>query len=514
MKIAFAVDLEHDPDLGHAPLGTRTDPIPFSSFPGSGPSVLPSAQRSFPAAGTPEALTLELWWIQGCCPVVTIESTGTTVPPSPERVTRGELARTVEALLHQYGAGGMGLPDVFPRFPLTAPHRDGAQQAGGEGLWDWAGLLVDSPAPGGPVASFSRIDSASHGYPAILRLGLEANVNRMAHGLRSWAEGPAGGDEAEFTFWQVSGTELLHRITSTYVSVGTQVPAPGTAFDLIGPLVGQLRRLHADATTVIPLLQQALAQQREGSLEEEREAVQRQQRAEAEARKARDAALARKEERIHKLRDRFDRQKSYAYGAVGLVISVVALVPTIGALHPDSLETPYGGQIAWIAASLPLLLTFAISFIILMRSRSNLTAELLRLTNDHLEAHQLASPADPRRPGPVPGTRTATHELGSAGGLHAEAVVLPDGTAVVLKGSLAQARSHSSVSVRTNEFRQELLSSGILVAQPGSGYLAFTQDHAFVSLAAATRAIRAKAVGGPAWVRVGNHGHPQDGQTA
>ena len=511
MKIAFAVDLEHDPDLGHAPLGTRTDPIPFSSFPGSGGSDLPNAQRSFPAAGTPEALTLEIWWIQGCCPVVTIESTGTTTPPSPEQITRGELAQTIEALLQGNGAGGMRLPDFFPRLPLTAPHRDGAQQADGDCLWDWPRLFVDSPAPGGPAVAFSPIQPSSQAYPEILRLGLEANVNRLSQGLRSWAEGPAGGDEAEFNFWQVSGTALLHRITSTYVSVGTQVPAPGTEFDLVGPLVGQLRRLHLDATTVIPVLQQALAQQREGTLEEEREAAERQRRAEAEVRRARDAALARKEERIHKLRDRFDRQKSYAYGAIGLVISVIALVPTIGALHPDSLETPYGGQIAWIAASLPLLLTFAISFIILMRSRSNLTAELLRLTADHLETKQLASPAAPRRPVPIPGTRAATHELGSVGGLHAEAVLLPDGTAVVLKGSLAQARSHSSVSVRTNEFRQELLSSGVLVAQPGSGYLAFAEDHAFVSLAAATRAIRAKAVGGPAWVRVGHHGRPPGG---
>ncbi|MDQ0093979.1 hypothetical protein [Paeniglutamicibacter psychrophenolicus] len=514
MKIAFAVDLEHDPDVGHAPLGTRIDPIPFSSLPGSGDPDLPSAQRSFPAAGTPEALTLELWWIQGCCPVVTIESTGTTAPPPPGKITRGELAETIESLLQGSGAGGMGLLDIFPRLPLAAPHLDGTQQSSGDGSPDWAGLLVDSPAPGGPVVSFSRIDSASHEYPAILRLGLEANVNRLSQGLRSWAEGPAGGDEAEFTFWQVSGTALLHRITSTYVSVGTQVPAPGTEFDLVGPLVGQLRRLHADATTVIPVLQQALAQQREGSLEEEREAAERQRRAEAEVRMARDAALARKEERIHKLRDRFDRQKSYAYGAVGLVISVIALVPTIGALHPDSLETPYGGQIAWIAASLPLLLTFAISFIILMRSRGNLTAELLRITADHLETKQLAPPADPRQPGPIPATRAATHELGSAGGLHAEAVVLPDGTAVVLKGSLAQARSHSSVSVRTNEFRRELLSSGVLVARPGTGYLAFAEDHAFVSLAAATRAIRAKAVGGPAWVRVGHHGRPPEGQAS
>ena len=252
MKIAFAVDLEQDPDDGHAPLGTRIDPIPFSSIPGTGDSDLPSAQRSFPSAGTTAALTVELWWIQGCCPVVTIESTGTTVPPSLEKITRGELAKTIESLLQGSGAGGMRLPDIFPRLPLAAPHRDGAQQAGGDGSWDWPRLFVDSPAPGGPAVAFSRIESSSQAYPELLRLGLEANVNRMAHGLRSWAEGPAGGDEAEFTFWQVSGTALLHRITSTYVSVGTQIPAPGTAFDLVGPLVGQLRRLHADATTVIP----------------------------------------------------------------------------------------------------------------------------------------------------------------------------------------------------------------------------------------------------------------------
>ncbi|WP_146755180.1 hypothetical protein [Arthrobacter sp. AQ5-05] len=149
-----------------------------------------------------------------------------------------------------------------------------------------------------------------------------------------------------------------------------------------------------------------------------------------------------------------------------------------------------------------------------MRSRGNLTAELLRLTADHLETKQLASVAVPGQPGSINGTRTATHELGSAVGLHAVAVILPDGTAVVPKGSLAQARSHSSVSVRTNELRRELLSSGVLVAQSGSGYLAFAEDHAFVSLAAATRAIRAKAVSGPAWVRVGHHGRPPAGQTS
>ncbi|GAA1863742.1 hypothetical protein GCM10009715_08730 [Paeniglutamicibacter psychrophenolicus] len=512
MKIAFAVDLEHDPDFGHPAVGTPAIPIPFSLFLGSSPSVLPSAQRSFPAAGTTAALGVELWWIQGCCPVVTIDSTGTMAPQPPEKITRAELAETIESLLQGFGAGGMRLPAIFPLLPLAAPHPDGAPPAGRDGSLDWSDIFVDSPAPGEPAVSFSRIDAASPPHPEILRLGLEANVNRLARGLRSWAEGPAGGDEAEFTYWQVSGTALLHRITGSYVAVGTQVPAPGTALDVIGPLVVQLRRLHADATTVIPVLQQALAQQREGSLEEEREATQRQRRAEAEVRRAQDAALAQKEERIHKLRDRFDRQKSYAYGAVGLVISIIALVPTIGALHPDSLETPYGGQIAWIAASLPLLLTFAISFIILMRSRGNLTAELLRLTADHLETKQLASGAAPQQP--IPGPRTATHELDSAGGLHAEALVLPDGTALVLKGSLAQARSHSSVSVRTNELRKELLSSGVLVAQPGSGYLAFAEDHAFVSLAAATRAIRAKAVSGPAWVRVGHHGRPPEGQTS
>lgn len=204
-------------------------------------------------------------------------------------------------------------------------------------------------------------------------------------------------------------------------------------------------------------------------------------------------ALARKEELINKPMDGVERQKSHAYGAIGLVISIIALVPTIGALPPDALETPYGGHIAWVATSSPLLLTFVLSFIILMRSRSNMTAELVRLAGSHLNARDHGHDAGPGDAGGFPGPQLATHELDAGGGLHAEAVLLSDSTAAVLAGSPATARSHPIVPIRTIELRRELIAAGILAPEAGGNHLVFTADHAFTSLAAAARAIRAKA---------------------
>lgn len=239
-----------------------------------------------------------------------------------------------------------------------------------------------------------------------------------------------------------------------------------------------------------------------GSLEEAREAANRERLLTEDRQRRLDAALADKEEQVHKLRESFEKQKSYAYGAIGIVISVIALVPTIGALHPNSLETPYGGQVAWLAASLPLLAAFAASLFVLIRSRSTLTTELVRITTEH---HQEVSsmPLSARQsPISISGVYSSTHELGTAGRLHAMAHVMEDGTTVILKGSLAKAQTHASVSLHTTTLRSQLVTAGVLEHSHTDGYLIFAQDHAFISLAAATRVIKAKALSSSEWRRI------------
>lgn len=81
---------------------------------------------------------------------------------------------------------------------------------------------------------------------------------------------------------------MLHLSTRAHIALGTQHPSPGPALDRTRPVAVAMGQLHADAITAIPGLQQALARQREGSIEEVRESTQRELHAEAKRHKARE----------------------------------------------------------------------------------------------------------------------------------------------------------------------------------------------------------------------------------
>lgn len=502
MKIAFAVNLVHDPDFGQRGTGTPQEPIHLSAFLHSDTKILPTARLTSTHPENSDSLILELWWIQGCCPVITIESNARLATPGANEITRYDLQRVVDYALDTLGRASQSVFELFPEVPLVPSSAPGPEIGASGSPVAWSRLFIESEALEIDPAAMREIDPTLDPPTQLLELALETNITRLSHEFRQWSAGPSSGEENEFAAWQASGTALLHSVVNAHVTLSTQKPIQQRNFGGFTPSVQRLALLHREATTTIPVLQQSLATQREGSLEEAREAANRERMLSDERQRLRDAALADKEEQLHKLREGFEKQKSYAYGAIGLVISVIALVPTIGALHPNSLETPYGGQVAWLAASLPLVVTFAVSLFILIRSRSKLTTQLVKITTEHHQEVSSLPHTVGQTPIPISGSYLPTHELGSVGRLHATAHVMEDGTAVILAGSLAKAQTHASVSLHTTTLRRQLISAGILEHREADGYLVFTQDHAFISLAAATRVIKAKALSGSEWRRI------------
>lgn len=499
MKIAFAVNLEHDPDFAHQASKTSMGPIHLSAFLHPGQRLKPTAEVTSSAQEGTSQLTVELWWIQGCCPVITINSSTQLATPDAHEISRTDLQRLVEHALDSLGRSSQSVFELFPDVPLVPASARGVETSFPGSPVSWTRLFVESPALDIDPAAIEQIDPEIDPPIQILELAIETNITRMSHEFRQWSAGPINGEESEFAAWQASGTALLHNIVNAHITVSTQESFPQTDRGGIARSVQRLATLHREATITIPVLQQSLAKQREGSLEEARDEANRERLLIEDRQRLLDAALADKEEQVHKLRDSFEKQKSYAYGAIGLVISVIALVPTIGALHPNSLETPYGGQVAWVAASLPLLVTFAVSLFVLIRSRSKLTTQLSKVTAEHHQEVSSLPRAASQTPILVSGVYSPTHELGTKGRLHAIAHVMEDGTTVILKGSLAKAHTHASVSLHTTRLRSQLISAGVLEHSHADGYLVFTQDHAFISLAAATRVIKAKALSGSEW---------------
>ncbi|PQZ93648.1 hypothetical protein CQ018_08265 [Arthrobacter sp. MYb227] len=502
MKIAFAVNLVHDPDFGQHRLGTSHEPIHLSTFLYPGTPLQPTAKVTSNTPNTSESFTVELWWIQGCCPVVSIESNVQLAVPGTSEISRADLQEVVDRALDILGRSSQSVFELFPEVPLVPSSILGPETGAPGSPVSWSRLFIESPALDIDPAAIRQIDPDLDPPTQILELAIETNITRLSHEFRQWSAGPINGEESEFSAWQAWGTALLHSIIHAHITLSTQKSAHQTDLGGITRSVQRLAILHREATTTIPVLQQSLAKQREGSLEEAREAANRERLLTEDRQRLLDAALADKEEQVHKLQDRFEKQKSYAYGAIGLVISVIALVPTIGALHPNSLETPYDGQVAWLAASLPLLVTFAVSLFVLIRSRSRLTTQLLRLTTEHHQEVSSVPRSTRQSPIPICGVYSPTHELGTAGRLHAMAHVMEDGTTVILKDSLAKAQTHVSVSLHTTTLRSQLISAGVLEHSEADGYLVFIQDHAFISLAAATRVIKAKALSRSEWRRI------------
>lgn len=193
MKIVFAVDLDHDPVSGPAQNGSRVEPLQLSAFLGSGETVEPTARRSFHVFDSDEAVSFELWWIQGCCPVVTIEcSNGLGLPAA--KFHRVDLGSSIDQLLEHVGQRGRSGLELFPGVLGKATDTFGDAAHDAPAAEYWSGLLVVTVPAGSFAVAAGHVGPGEDQQFDLVILGLKANVSRLADGLRSWTEGPLGAD--------------------------------------------------------------------------------------------------------------------------------------------------------------------------------------------------------------------------------------------------------------------------------------------------------------------------------
>ena len=119
MKIAFAVNLEHDPDFAHQASKTSMGPIHLSAFLHPDQRLKPTAEVTSSAQEGTSQLTVELWWIQGCCPVITINSSTQLATPDAHEISRTDLQRVVDQALDSLGRSSQSVFELFPDVPLV-----------------------------------------------------------------------------------------------------------------------------------------------------------------------------------------------------------------------------------------------------------------------------------------------------------------------------------------------------------------------------------------------------------
>lgn len=325
--------------------------------------------------GYEPGLTVELWRVHGCSPVLVLKLKDPDRSASTTEIANLALVNVEcsELVTEFLDAVDITLEDrnlgrLFPQDNLPFEIVDGAKQPIGQNR-----TLDDEPLPrlfvpmssegagrvAAAVISQAQPISPDELATAVVLIGVRASRSRLIRATVSWMNGPADGDDDTAHAWHSTGTRLLQGAISTSTTgraLGTRSLPWGSHGKNEMEFTGQLLK---ETSVLIPPMQHANYQERMGTLESRKERTKADAAAVAEHRKDReDRDAARRAE------DDKRSQQRLVLGSIFVTwITILALVPTIGSLDESRMETWMGPWGAWgttVSFVLPVALVLAI----------------------------------------------------------------------------------------------------------------------------------------------------------